>query len=313
MATSETSSSRAETDRTGLAAGLFCYTAWGLLPVLLHMAGAAGAAPFEIVGWRTLWSIPFALAIVAVTRGFGQVRSVLASPRSFAVLVVSAALIAANWSLYVWAVTSAQVLAASLGYYINPLLNIAVGALVFRERIGPAGLVAIGLATCGVALQAAALGAFPWLSIGLALSFTAYGVVRKRAVADAQTGLLIECLVLSVPAALYVGWLAHTGAGRFGHAAWVTGWLFLTGPATVAPLFAFAVAARRLPLTVLGFLQFIGPTLQFAFGVASGEPLTPLRIVSFVFIWAGVAVFAAGALRGRSGESLPATAPRTPR
>ncbi len=296
----------APADRAGLAAGLTCYTAWGLLPLLLHQVGAAGAAPFEIVGWRTLWSIPFALAIVAATRRFGMLRSLAGSPRDLGVLLASSALIAVNWSLYVWGVNSGQVLSASLGYYINPLLNMALGAVLFRERIGAAGLAAIALASVGVALQAVALGGFPWLSVGLALSFTGYGLVRKRAVADAQTGLLVECLVLSVPAALYVGWLAHTGAGRFGTSLPVSAWLFVTGPATVAPLFLFSVAARRLPLSTLGFLQFVGPTLQFACGLAEGEALTPLRALSFVFIWGGAAVFALGLLRGRALKAAAA-------
>lgn len=285
------------TDRSGLTAGLFCYTAWGLLPLLFHAAQHAGAGAFEIVAWRTVWAVPFAAALVLATRGGRAFGAILRSPRGLSVLLLSALLIGTNWTLYVWAVNSGHVLAGSLGYYINPILNMAAGALLFRERIDAGGWAAIALASVGVLMQGIAIGAFPWVSILLAVSFCAYGVVRKQAVADAQTGLLVECLVLAIPALAFLGWLTHGAGGVFGRDPNATGWLFLTGPVTVGPLFAFAYAARTLPMTVLGFLQFIAPTLQFIIGVQGGELLTPLRLASFVFIWTGVAVFALGAWR----------------
>ena len=177
----------------------------------------------------------------------------------------------------------------------------AAGRLLFSERISRPGLAAISLASLGVALQAAALGAFPWVSAVLALSFCGYGIVRKRAAAPAQAGLLVECLILSVPASVFAGGMLARHGGVFGHRADATWLLLLCGPATVGPLACFAIAARRLPLTSLGFLQFISPTLQFAVGVFNGERLTPLRALSFCFIWSGVAVFAVAALlRGRA-------------
>jgi chloramphenicol-sensitive protein RarD len=291
-------------DRQGLIAGLLCFTFWGLMPLLFRTAAHFGAAPLEIVAWRTLWSLPLAaLLIVLIGRG-GGLRALFANPRDFRALILSSLLIGTNWSVYVWAVNSGQTLSASLGYYINPLLNMLAGALFFGERIDRRGHLAIGLATIGVAIQGAALGAFPWMALLLGSSFCGYGVVRKQAKADAQTGLFVECAILCVPAFAYVLWLIHTGHSVFGTHLDVSLILLFCGPATVLPLAAFSYAARRLPLTIVGFLQFITPTIQFAIGIEEGETLTPLRALSFVFIWAGVAIFVFGARRKPSVEPV---------
>ena len=284
-------------EKRGQVAGLLCYTAWGLLPVLFHAAAHAGASPFEIVAWRTIWSLPLALALVfLVGRGTG-LRALASAPGELRMLLVSAILIAINWTLYVWAVDNGQTISASLGYYINPLLNMLAGAMLFGERIDRSGRIAIGFAAVGVAVQGFALGSFPWISLLLGTSFCAYGVVHKRMRADAQTGLLVECLILALPAAAYAFWLEHAGTGVFGHRGAATGLLLFCGPATVLPLFAFTFAAQRVKLTVRGFMQFISPTLLFAIGLADGEKVTPLGLTSFALIWAGVAVFALGARR----------------
>jgi chloramphenicol-sensitive protein RarD len=293
-------------DRAALASALVCYLLWGLLPILFICADRAGAGAFEIVAWRTLWSLPCAGALALA---FGGRRVLTGIGRAtLGLLLLSSGLIAVNWSTYVWAVEAGRTLSASLGYYILPLLNMAIGAAVFRERITRLGFVAIALAAVGVGLQGLALGQFPWISIVLALSFGGYGVVRKIARVEALSGLLVECLVLFLPAAAYAGWLAASGHGRFG-----TGWgvsllLALGGPATVVPLALFTFAARRLRLSTVAFLQFLTPTLQFIVGVEAGETLTPLRLAAFAFIWAGVAVFAAAPWLGR-GRTLAPTLP----
>ena len=284
-------SAPAPPDRAALTASLVCYTLWGVLPILFMLAERTGAGAFEVVAWRTLWSAPCAAALV-VASGQGPALRAL-SPRTLGALLVSALLIAVNWSTYVWAVESGRTISASLGYYLNPLLNMAAGAILFKERISLGGRVAIGLAAVGVALQGAALGEFPWVSLVLAISFCGYGLVRKTAAVSAQSGLLVECLILAVPAIAYLSWLTHAGQGHYGHSLAATTILTLAGPATAIPLALFAFAARRMPLTAMGFLQFIAPTLQFIVGVEAGEPLTPLRIASFLFIWLGVAIFAA--------------------
>jgi chloramphenicol-sensitive protein RarD len=288
-------------DRAPLTAALVCYVFWGLLPILFNWAGHAGAGAFEIVAWRTIWSLPCAFGLVMLA---GQGPHLMAlRRRDLAALALSAGLIAINWTTYVWAVNSGRTLSASLGYYLNPLLNMAAGAVLFREKIDRAGMIAIALAGLGVVLQGAALGAFPWVSLVVALSFGGYGVVRKKIAVEAQTGLLIECMILFIPAVAYALFLAHSGQGVFGIKPTASMLLIACGPATVVPLALFAFAARRMSMTLAGFLQFITPTLQFMVGVEAGETLTPLRILSFVFIWGGVAVFAAGMWRNRQRQA----------
>ncbi len=283
-------------ERSALAAGLLCYTAWGLLPLLLRASGEAGAGAWEIVAWRTVWSVPFALALVAATGRFKAVLAAFMDRDALRLLLLSAVLIGVNWSVYVYAVDTHRTLQASLGYYINPLLNVAVGALLFRERMDRLGWIAVALALAGVLIQTVAVGGLPWISITLAVTFCAYGVVRKKVAVDAQTGLLVECLLLMWPAAAYLIWLAPMGTMAFGTSMKADLLLAAGGLATVIPLAAFTYSARRLPLTTIGFLQFLGPTIQFIVGVfAFGETLTPLRLVSFVFIWGGAAVFVFGA------------------
>ena len=300
VTTPDASPDHAAPDRRGLIAGLVCYTLWGFLPLLFDAAEHSGAGAFEIVAWRTIWSLPLAIALVLAMDGAASIRAVLAAPRVLLALALSAVLIAVNWTTYVWAVVNGHILPASLGYYINPLLNMAAGAVMFRERISRTGYAAIALAFTGVVIQGVALHGPPWIPLILGLSFCGYGIVRKTAAVSAQTGLLVECVYLAVPAIAYAGWLTASGHGVFGKAAAPTLLLMACGPATVVPLALFAFAARRLPLTLIGFLQFIGPTLQFCCGLAAGETLTPMTALSFVFIWAGVLVFAAGALiRGR--------------
>jgi chloramphenicol-sensitive protein RarD len=299
-----------EADRAALGSALVCYVLWGLLPILFIWAGRAGAGAFEIVAWRTLWSLPCAAALALGLSGRGVLRGI--TRPTLLLLFLSSALILVNWSTYVWAVEAGRTLSASLGYYILPLLNMAVGAVVFRERITRWGMVAMALAAVGVVLQGLALGGFPWISIVLALSFGGYGVVRKIARVEALSGLLVECLLLFLPAAAYAGWLAASGHGRFGTGWGVSGLLALGGPATVVPLTLFTFAARRLRLSTVAFLQFLTPTLQFIVGVEAGETLTPLRLAAFAFIWAGVAVFAAAPWLGRwrsEASSLPAVQP----
>lgn len=291
------------TDPRAVATAVACYTLWGLLPLLfMAMAGAGFAAP-EILAHRAVWSVFVAGLFLLLAGQWGEARAVLARPRTFGWLVLSAVMIATNWSLYVFATTHHATLEASLGYYINPLLNMAAGAVLFRERIDRLSGVAIGLAAVGVAIQTAALGHVPVIGLTLAVTFCAYAVIRKRVAASAQTGLFVECLVLLPVGGLFLAWLAtHGQAVGFSSPAGLA-WALVNGPATVIPLVLFAWSARRLPLSTVGFIQFLAPTLQFTCGVWAGEALTPLRVVSFVFIWAGAGVFALAAfLRSRAAR-----------
>lgn len=281
--------------RAALLSAFGCYVLWGVMPLLFMGQAAIGFDAPEILAHRALWAVAVAGLLVWLAKQGGQVRAVLSSPKTLGWLVFSTVLIAVNWGVYVWATTHGATLEASLGYYINPLLNMIVGLWLFREKIDRWGWVAIGLAAVGVVFQALALGRPPWISIILALSFATYGVIRKRVPIDAQAGLLVECLLLLPFGLAWVLWLQHTGAGVAFDSPVNTLWALANGPATVLPLALFAWSARRLPLSTIGFIQFLAPTLQFAVGVWAGEALTPLRILSFVFIWGGAGVFAAAA------------------
>lgn len=281
--------------RSAYLAGVACYSLWGFLPLYFHLLAQLGVGSWEMIAHRTLWSVLWAGGLVLLAKQGGQVAQVLRQPKTLGVLALSTLAIFGNWTIYVFAVNAGHVIEASLGYYINPLMNMAAGALLFRERMSTEGKVAIGFAAVGVAIQTVALGHLPIVSLGLALTFCVYAILRKQVKADAQTGLFIECAYLTLPGLIYVLHVQSTGQGHFGTGASVTALLALAGPATVAPLALFAWSARRLPLSAVGFLQFIAPTLQFALGVAFGEPFTALRALSFVFIWLGVATFAYGA------------------
>ncbi|HEY5105610.1 MAG TPA: EamA family transporter RarD [Caulobacteraceae bacterium] len=259
--------------------------------------GRAGASSWEILGQRAMWAAPWAGLLVIIAGQGAQVGRVLSQPRVLCLLALSAGLIATGWSVYIWSVNHGRNLEASLGYYINPLLNMAVGAVRFRERIDRFGAAAIALAAIGVVLQTLALGHLPVISLVLALTFWGYGIIRKRIDVDAQSGLFVECLLMAGPGLAYVLWLSHAGGAVFGRSVGASLLMATSGPATVIPLALFAWTARRLPFSTMGFLQFIGPTIGFFVGLATGETLTPLRAVSFVFIWSSAVVFVAGAWR----------------
>ncbi|THD52694.1 EamA family transporter RarD [Phenylobacterium sp.] len=292
--------------RLALTAGIVCYLIWGIIPLVFQVMGRLGMSPLEILANRTVWAVPMALIFVLAARQGPEVLAAFRNPRSLAWLALSAVLICANWSIYIWAVNSGRVLETALGYYINPLIGMAAGALIFNEKIDRLGYVAIALAAIGVVVQAVAVGGLPAVSLALALSFGGYGIVRKRVAVSAQAGLLVECLLLAGPGLAYVLFLQKMGAGHLTASLPSTLWLLSCGPFTAVPLVLFSWAARRIPLSSLGFLQFLGPTTGFAIGFMEGEAFTPLRGLSFLFIWGGAVVFAYAAWK-RSRPELRAT------
>ncbi len=299
----------ADLSRAPMMAGVASYVMWGFLPLLFMALAHYDFSSFEILAHRAVWSVLWAGGLVLLASQGQQVWRVLTTPKTLGWLVASTLFILVNWGGYVWATTHGATLEASLGYYINPLLNMAVGAFLFRDRLGRWGYVAIALAAVGVVIQTVALGRPPWIALMLAFSFCAYGVIRKRVPVDAQAGLFIECLLILLPGLAYVGWLQSQGQSHAFDSLPAFALAFSTGPATVLPLVLFAWAARRLTLSTMGFIQFIAPTLQFGVGVMAGEALTPLRIVSFGFIWLGVAVFLFAAVRqARAAKVVAPTA-----
>jgi len=289
MRASETQSGR------GFTAAAVAYTIWGVIPVYLKQLHFA--SPGEVLANRILWSVPFAALAVAFMGGFAQARDALRTRGVFRALVASAALIAVNWWIYVWAVSSGPVIEASLAYFLTPFVNVAFGMVFFKERLGRVQAVALALAAVGVLVQTLALGAAPVVALALCGSWSLYGLVRKQAPVPAAAGLFVETCLLAAPAAAALMVMAHhapLGAAS-GPAAFAL--LSGTGPITAVPLILFAYGARRLTFATLGLLQFIAPSLQFLIGVAYGEALTPLRLASFALIWIGLALFSLDALR----------------
>ena len=275
---------------------IVCSLIWGFVPLLYIPIHNFGGGALEIIAHRSLWAVVWAGALVFVTKQWPDVFAAFASKHMRSMLLLTSALIAGNWGVYVWAVTNGHTIESSLGYYLNPLLNMAAGAVLFKERLDNWGKGAIALAAIGVVIQALAIGHVPWIALFLAITFGSYGILRKQLVVPALAGLFVECAYLFVPAIIYLVWFETTGQGHFfapSHAFW----FMMTGPITVLPLVLFSYVARRLPLSTMGFIQFIGPTSTLVIGLFQGEAFTPLRGVSFAFIWAGAMVFAFGAWR----------------
>ncbi|EQB15835.1 hypothetical protein L284_10520 [Novosphingobium lindaniclasticum LE124] len=275
----------------GLAQAFGAYFIWCLFP--LYFAALHAVSPFEVVAWRLLFTLPFCLVMVAVLRQGAQLRAAVGNRRLLGALALSGLLIGTNWLVYVIAVMEGHVLAASLGYYINPLVNVLAGTIFLRERLSRLQWIAVALAAIGVAMLA--WGAFDtlWISLGLAFSFAGYGLVRKLAPVESLPGLTVETLVLLVPALGLLGWQATSTAGlAMGESLATSLLLACAGVVTGIPLLLFAGAARKLDFSVLGFIQFVTPTGVFLMGLfVFGEPLRPVQIFCFLFIWTAIAVF----------------------
>jgi len=270
--------------KLGLLCAVFAYAMWGLLPVYLKQLG--GVDSTEVVAHRIIWSAPFGAIILTLRKQWRETLKALFSPRMILVLGFSATVIAGNWLLYVWAVAHERVLEASLGYYINPLIFIAAGVFVLKEKLSTPQIIAVVLAGVGVAVLTIGVGVFPWVSIMLAASFTAYGYVRKMVDVGAMPGLFIETLLLAPFAFVFLMWFAAAHGSSFGAGdTRLDALLIAAGPVTVIPLVLFALAARRLKLSTIGFLQYIGPTGQFLLGLYYGETFTVFHAICFGLIW----------------------------
>ena len=296
---------RAET-RTGVLAAVAAYTMWGFFP--LYFIALREVAAVELLLERVLFAVPVGLGIVLWRGQWREVAAGLRSPRVLFVLTLTAFFIAGNWLLYIYAVQGGNIFQASLGYYINPLIYVVVGVVVLGERLSGGQLAAVCLAAAGVLVLTIYGGTFPWIAFVLAISFTVYGYLRKVVAIVAMPGLFIETLILLPLAAIGLLVLIRTeGAAIAGAGPGLFAALAFAGPATVFPLLCFAIGARRLTLATLGFLQFIGPSLQFVIGVLDGEPFTRAHAICFALIWLAAAVFVADAWR-RAHPPTPAPA-----
>jgi len=280
-----------QTHNNGMAYAIAAYLIWGLLP--LYLRQVHDVPPFEFVGWRTLFTLPAcALAIVVLRQG-SALRDALGDGRRVLALAASALLIGANWTTYVVMIQQGHIFAASLGYYINPLMNVVLGTLLLGEKLNRAQWVAVALAAVGVVILAAGAAETLGWSLALAATFAGYGLVRKKAPVAALPGLAIEAGILALPGVAMIA-LGHgpqgitLGHGNTGHDTLVA----LSGVVTAVPLVLFAMAAQRMNYSILGFVQFLAPTLVFFQGLLLfHEPLQSAQLGAFVLIWAALAVF----------------------
>jgi len=281
----------------GIAYAALAFLIWGLFP--LYFKALHEVPPVQILAHRMVWSLVFLCAVLTVRRQWQWLPDVLRRPRVVATFTLSALLLSANWFIYIWAVNNGHVIDASLGYFINPLVNVLLGLLVLKERLRPGQWGAIGVAALGVLWLTWQAGQLPWIALLLAGTFGAYGLLRKTAALAALEGLSFETLLLFPVAAIYVGWLTMDGSNAFlTTPSDATRWLLAAaGPITAIPLLLFAAGARRIPLSVLGMLQYIGPTIQMLLGlVVFHETFTPARLAGFIVIWSALGLYVAEGL-----------------
>ncbi|GGJ95619.1 protein RarD [Pilimelia anulata] len=296
--------------RGGYARAVGAYAAWGGFPLYFHLLKPAG--PVEILAHRVVWALPVLAAVVALGRDRRALGDLLRAPRALGGVALAAALIAANWVLFAYGTTTGQVVEVALGYFVNPLVTVLFGVVALRERLRRAQWLAVGVAAAAVAVLTADYGRVPLLALGLAVTFAAYGLVKKRLMLPAAPGLLVETLVLVLPCAAYLGWLLWHGTAEFGADPGRTALLAASGAATAVPLLLFAGAANRLPLVVLGPLQYIVPVLQLAGGVLIlGEPMPPARLAGFALVWAALVILTVDAVR-HARRPAPATRAAVP-
>ncbi|MGF6271959.1 chloramphenicol-sensitive protein RarD [Massilia sp. UYP11] len=289
--------------RSGIIYAALAFLCWGLFPIYFHALD--GVPPLQILAHRMLWSLGFLLIVLLLRRQWKWLN-VVRQPRVFFSFVLSALLLSANWLVYIWSVSNHHVIEASLGYFINPLVNIMLGYLILKERLRTVQWVAIAIAALGVAWLTWQTGTVPWIALFLAFSFGGYGLLRKTAALGALEGLSFETIVLFPLAAAYVIWLTLEGQNVFINTDSDTTrvLLVMAGPLTAIPLLLFATGARKIPLSILGLLQYLSPTMQFLLGVLLfKEAFTADRLVGFVLIWSALILFAGEGLLRRSPAS----------
>ena len=286
----------------GIVSLLLAYSLWGFLPIYWKLLHAI--PPDRIIAHRIVWSFVFVIGLILLSKKWPQLVAVLKRPRDLLIFALAAVFITINWFVYIYAVNNGQIVDSSLGYYINPLVSIAMGAVFYKERFKASQIVAILLAAAGVAVMTVQVGRLPWVSLVLAVSFGIYGLLKKMVQVDSTIGLAVETTMLSPIALVYL--LAVPKAGFFpvnpeaavgalaAGSPWIWILLPLGGAVTATPLILFATGARNLDLSMVGFLQYLAPTLMLILGVfAYGEPFTTAHAICFGLIWAGLFLYTA--------------------
>ncbi|MDR7146545.1 EamA family transporter RarD [Rhizobium sp. BE258] len=287
----------------GFAFALTAYLLWGLLPI--YMKALAHISPAEVIAHRVLWSVPIAGLVLLVLGRTQEIRDALRSPRLIAMATLTAALITINWGTYVWAIGAGHSLDAAMGYFINPLISIFMGSVLLKEKLRPLQIAAIGLAAVAVVVLAFDGGGLPWIALTLAFSWAFYAFFRKTLPLGPNQGFLLEVLILSVPAILYILYLELvTGEGHFIETGWSdTALLLGCGLITAAPLMIYANGAKLLKLSTIGIMQYIAPTMIFLIAIfAFHEPLGTARMIAFPLIWAGLVLYTVSMLNATRGR-----------
>jgi chloramphenicol-sensitive protein RarD len=275
----------------GLFLALGAYILWGLFPI--YWKWLSHVSPLQVIGHRIIWSFLLLLGTLLTTRRLTTFRRTALNWRTFWAYLVAAVLIGSNWLVYVWAVNTKLILEASLGYFINPLISVSLGVMILRERLRPLQWLPILLAVSGVIYLSIVYGRLPWVALFLAISFSIYGLVKKLSPLDALFGLTFETGILFTPALLYLISLFATGEGAFFHEDFITHLLlFGAGGITSLTLLMFSSAAKKLPLSLLGIMEYIAPTLAFLLGVlVYQEPFDSARLVGFGIVWIALLLF----------------------
>jgi chloramphenicol-sensitive protein RarD len=269
---------------TGLVYGLSAYVLWGLLPLYWKLVEEAG--PFEILAHRGIWSLLLCVFLLAARKQLKSAYQMVKARRTLSILLLSSGMLMLNWSVFIWAVTEDRVVESALGYYITPLINVMVGIFLLRERLKILQKIAVVLASIGVLVLTVGYGSLPWVALVLSTSWACYSLIKKKLNLGALETLSVEALFAFLPNLIYLISIERSGDAIFGRDIWLTILLFGAGAATVTPLLLFNGAATRLPLSTVGLLQYLTPTMMFLIGVfINNEDMAPTKLIGFVFIW----------------------------
>ncbi|MFW2491634.1 EamA family transporter RarD [Clostridium chromiireducens] len=276
---------------TGVIYAVTAYILWGILPVYWKFISSVSS--IEILSNRIVWAFVFTILIIIVTKQWSELKLIAKDKKQMFYIFIASILIAINWGLYIWAVNSDKIVDASLGYYINPLLAVALGVIIFKEKISYWTGAALTIASIGVMVKTVQYGKIPWISLGLAISFGLYGAIKKSVKANSIVGLTLETAMLTPVAAAYIVSRHVSGLGAFKTEGTLVILLLIgAGVVTAIPLLLFASSARRLPLSLIGFTQYISPTISLIIGVfVYNEGFTTVDMIAFCFIWAALIVY----------------------
>ena len=275
----------------GVLYAVSAFIIWGFSPIYWKVL--AGVPAIEIIAHRVVWSFLFLLPLILLQKRLTEFIQAITAGRTLMILLSSAILVTANWLIYIWAVNNDHLLQASLGYYINPLVNVILGMIFLKERLRIPQIIAVLLAATGVIYLTVDYGQFPWISLLLAMSFGLYGLIRKMAPVSSLVGLAVETLLLTVPSLIYLVYLESAGMGVFRHGSGkIDIFLICSALVTAVPLLLFALGARRILLSSLGLIQYIGPSGMFLLAIlVYNEPFSMPQLLTFIFIWTALIIY----------------------